>query len=138
MTDRHDIDPARAALITERIDQTFDFVRDVIENPQILETIPNGSMLMFRDVVHQRKSIRLTAYLPKHPGARWGARVTGAAPNTSVGAPPPSESRASWDHGERWPHVAGYDTSDAALDALEGELRNLVRSGRMARRAVGA
>ncbi len=75
--DRSDVDSVPAAQITERIDQTFDFVRDVIDDPQILETIPNGSELVFRDAMDQEHSIRLTAYLPKHPGARWGARASG-------------------------------------------------------------
>lgn len=124
MTDHHEIDPARAAQITERIGQVFDFVRDAIDDPRILEAIPSGSMLMFRDVLHHGQSLRLAAFLPKHPGAHWGARVSGPMPTASAGSPLLS--------------VAGYDTSDAALDALEAELRTVVRPGWTARRAAGA
>jgi hypothetical protein len=135
---KSDVDSVPAAQITERIDQTFDFVRDVIDDPRILETIPNGSELVFRDAVDQERSIRLTAYLPKHPGARWGARVSGVTSTATAGAPPPSETRATPDHGGGWPSVAGFDTSDAALDALVAELRAFAPSGWAARRAIGA
>jgi hypothetical protein len=134
---RNDIDPVQAAQITERINQAFDFVRDVIDDPQILDTIPNGSELAFRDAVDQERSIRLTAYLPKHPGARWGARVSGVTSTATADAPPPSETQATPDYGGGWPSVAGYDTSDVALDALETELRAFAPSGWAARRAAG-
>lgn len=137
MTSRRDFDPAEAAQITERIDQFFTFVRDAIDDPRIIEAIPNDSELMFRDVVHQGLSIRLTAYLPKHPGARWGARVTGMTLNAVAVAPPSSELQTPRDGVERYPTVAGYDTAEAALDALEAEIGAVEQSGTVPRRAAG-
>jgi hypothetical protein len=77
MTDRRDIDPEQAAQITERIGQTFNFVRDAIANPRMLEEIPSGSMLRFRDVFSEGQRIRLTAFLPKQPGAQWDRNGVG-------------------------------------------------------------
>lgn len=135
---RPDIDPIRASQITERIDQGFDFVRDMIDNPQILETIPNESMLMFRDVLRRGWTMRLTAYLPKLPGARWGARVTGMTPTAMPIDSHLRENPAPCDNVDRLPSVAGYDTAEAALDALEAELGAANRAEPVARRAVGA
>lgn len=45
-----DIDDAQAALIDRRIGQAFAFVKDVIDNPQLLDEIPDGSELGFADV----------------------------------------------------------------------------------------
>lgn len=132
------IDPIRASQITERIDQGFDFVQDVIDNPQILETIPNESMLMFRYVLRRVWTMRLTAYLPKHPGARWGARVTGMTPTAIPIDSPSSVTLAPRDDIARLPTVAGHDTAEAALDALEAELGAAERAEPVARRAVGA
>ena len=138
MNYRDGIDPARAAQITERIDQGFDFVRDVVDNPRILETIPHESMLMFLCISHRERTMRLTAYLPKYPGARWGARVTGVAPTAVPVASPQSDSQAPRDDVERLPRVDGYDTAEAALDALEAGIGDAEKSGPVNRRAVGA
>ena len=138
MTDRRDIDPAQAAQITERIGQTFDFVRDAIANPRMLEEIPSGSMLRFRDVLVEDQHVRLTAYLPKQPGAQWNARVSGPVTDGMPGHSLEAGRRLPWIHGERYPTVAGYDTAEAALDALEAEIGAVGRSGQDPRRAVGA
>jgi hypothetical protein len=138
MTSRRNIDPAEAAQITERIDQFFNFVRDAIDDPRIIEAIPNGSELMFRDVEHQGQSIRLTAYLSKDPGARWGARVSGSRQPAAVEVPSPSRIPTIRDRSGQWPSVAGYDTAEAALDALEAAIGTGEQSRPMTRRAVGA
>ncbi len=135
---RPDIDPKRASQITERIDQGSDFVRDVIDNPQILETIPNESMLKFRYVLRRGWTTRLTAYLPKHPGARWGARVTGMTPTAILIDSRSSPTQAPRDEVERLPSVDGYDTAEAALDALETQIGAAERAEPVTRRAVGA
>ena len=138
MTGPHDLDPARVTQITERIDQGFDFIRDVIDNPEILETIPHESMLMFRNVSRRGRTIRLTAYLPKQPDARWGARVTGMTPIAVPVASPLSESHTPLDALNRLPRVTGHDTAEAALDALETEIAAGEQSGPVTRRAAGA
>ena len=138
MTYHDDIDPARAAQITERIDQGFDFVRDVIDDPRILETIPHESMLMFRHVLRHGETMRLTAYLPKNPGASWGARVTGKTPAAVTAAPPSSETQIPRDAVDRSPSVAGFDTSEAAINTLEAEITSVEWFEPATRRAVGA
>lgn len=76
MTD-HDIDDERAALITKRIGQGFDFVRDVIDFPKILEMIPDKSQLLFRDFDIEGIDVRLAAYASPDRAGLWEARVTG-------------------------------------------------------------
>lgn len=130
MTSQHSIDPAEAAQITENLDRAFDFMRDVIDDPYILETIPDGSMLIFRNISLDGQIVRLIAFLPKQPGVRWGARVSGVVP---LDAP-----LAARGLGSDGPSVGGYETADAALDALEAEIRLAEPSRWISRRAVGA
>jgi hypothetical protein len=129
MTSRREISPAEAAQTTQRIDQFFNFMRDAIDDPQILESMPSDSTLMFRDIVHKGQLIRLTAFLPKQLGALWGARVSGIVP---LGAP-----LAVGGRGSEGPSVAGHDTADAALDALESEIGAVTPSQPDAQHAAG-
>ena len=137
MTDSRDIGPAQAAQITKRIGQTFDFVRDAIDDPRILEHVPSGSTLMFRGRMHQGRQIRLVAYRPQRSTARWGAHVSGATSTDAPGPPPCIETRSSGRRGERWPSVEDYETAAAALDALEARLRDAELSDWVSQRAVG-
>jgi hypothetical protein len=138
MTDRRDIDPEQAAQITERIGQTFNFVRDAIANPRMLEEIPSGSMLRFRDVFSEGQRIRLTAFLPKQPGAQWDARVTGTVLETIPERSAEAERQPPLIHLERYPSVVGYETAEAALDALAAKISADSQSGPVDRRAIGA
>ncbi|MDQ3226420.1 MAG: hypothetical protein M3Q50_07305 [Chloroflexota bacterium] len=136
MTDPYDVDRAQAAQITERIGQTFDFVRDAIDDPRILALIPSGSTVMFRDGMHQGRQIRLIAYRPKQPSARWGAEVSEAALSAVADSSQIPETEPLR-RGRRWPCVEGYLTAAAALDALEAKLRDAERPGWASRHAVG-
>jgi hypothetical protein len=108
MTEHDDVDQERAALISKRISQTFNFARDVVDDPRTLEVIPSGSTLTFRDVEIAGRQFRLVAY--RLPGAtnRWAARLTGASP-----------SMATTGHGVMVPASIESDISaGAALDAF--------------------
>jgi hypothetical protein len=121
MSDDDDIDPIQAVQITRRIGQTFDFVRDVIDAPGTLEDIPNGSVLIFRDVIIDQTPIHLTAYATDPVSGHWSARVTGPASVLSAG-------QYSEETGE---------TAAAALDKLETRLREDARVTWSRPRAVG-
>jgi len=138
MTAQRDIDPAEAAQITERIGQTFDFVRDAIANPRMLEEIPNGSTLGFRDILIEDQHVRLTAYRPKQPDAQWDARVSGPVVDTSPGQSIETGRQLPWVATGRYPTVAGYETAEAALDALEAAISATEQTEPKTRRAVGA
>jgi hypothetical protein len=121
------IDDVQAALIDQRIGQAFAFVHDVIAAPGILEEIPDGSELVFRDVAFRGVSLRLTAHLSGLRPHHWTARVTGPAPvatesqrwtpRTDVGA-----KGGKWSTPATYPEQAA--TPQAALDALEAKLRD--------------
>ena len=123
----HTIDPGRAALITKRIGQAFAFARDVVDAPRLLEEIPEGSTLLFRDATFQGELIRLTAHpSPDHPGW-WTARVTGPAHFATRGerSSPPTFPESG-------------PTAKDALDALEERLREAELPQPSTRRASGA
>ena len=73
-----DIDETQAAVIDQRIEQGFAFLRDALDRPELLTEIPDGATLRFRDVALDREQgvVRLTAYqAPGMPG--WAATITG-------------------------------------------------------------
>ncbi len=72
-----DLTPEQAALIDHRLDQAFAFIRDVIDDPVILEEIPGGSSLRFSDVTIGDVEVRLTAYPDEGPSWSWTACITG-------------------------------------------------------------
>lgn len=128
MSQHDDIDDARAALIDQRIGQLFDFLGDVIDDPLLLDAIPSGSTLAFRDVEIRGFRFRLTAY--QAPGARdqWSALVTGYT-KAGFGNEPetqPVENHTNPPPVTRLPGVQTGKTAKSAMDALEGELRGLV------------
>lgn len=137
----HTIDPDRAALITKRMAQAFAFARDVIDAPRLLEDIPDGATLLFRDVEFQGEQVRLTAHSsPDRPGW-WTARVTGPAQLATESRrwDPPTETRGM---GGKWSSPPTFPeqgpTPKDALDALEEKLSESDRLAPIARRASGA
>jgi hypothetical protein len=71
-----DIDDHRAKTIDQRIRQSFAFAQDVVENPSILEEIPDGSTLAFLDTETAGSHVRLTASRRANIDAKWTARAT--------------------------------------------------------------
>jgi hypothetical protein len=51
MSANHYVEPKRAAQIEQRIGQAFDFAIDVVEMPEMLEELPDESVLGFHDDV---------------------------------------------------------------------------------------
>ena len=126
-----DIDDAQAEVIDQRIGQTFAFLRDVLANPALVEKIPTGATLRHRDMALDGVSVvvRLTAY--RTPAmATWSAIVSGVD-----GTPPQWAQAGRWHMHDPYAwHVhlpnkkritfdATGETPDAALDALEAEVR---------------
>lgn len=109
MNEHKTIDPARAAVINQRIGQTFNFMRDVIDDPRLLTVVPAGSTLFFRDVEIPGLQIRLVAYRVPDTESRWAARMTGSA---RTGGNEPG-------HGYMVPaSIESDESAEAALDAF--------------------
>lgn len=127
MNQYDDIDDARAALIDHRIGQSFEFLGDIIADPRLLDAIPDGSRLAFRDVAIGPFRFRLTAYRPPDARDCWHALVTGRhdADSQDESETPPNPPLIGRS-GAAQPVVATGKTATSALDALEAELRALV------------
>ena len=128
MSDYDDNDDAQANVIDARLGQGFAFLRDVLANPSLVKIIPAGSLLRHRDVVfgHALVSVRLTAYKPPAQDT-WSAAIVGFGGRTA-------QAMRTADHDSRSvigtrgvarQHflVSHGKTAEAALDALEAELR---------------
>jgi hypothetical protein len=84
MDERDDgIDEARAATITANIDRAFAFVADVIDDPAILERIPDDPRRVIREARVGGHHLRLAAYRPE-VSERWGISVTGGIGEADV------------------------------------------------------
>ena len=77
MSERNSIDDRRSAQITERIGETFDFMRDVLDDPAILDEIPAGAEIELRTVTIGDHAYRIVAYRSESDRERWIARTTG-------------------------------------------------------------
>jgi hypothetical protein len=125
MNEQDDSDEAQAAVIDQRIGQGFAFLRDVIDDPTVVEAIPTGASLRFRDVAiaqgQVRVQVRLTAYRAPED-RRWGARVTGFTSEFVPWASAFVDRLARDSAGFAVDATRG--TAEAALDALEAELRD--------------
>ena len=136
----HSIGPKRAELITKRMAQAFAFARDVIDAPVLLEEIPDGATLRFRDIEFRGEQMRLTAHpSPDRPGW-WAARVTGPATIAAASRrwEPPIETRGmggKWSSPPLFPESG--PTAKDALDALEEKLHESDGPLATARRATG-
>jgi hypothetical protein len=58
MNGYNEIDTARGAQIDRRLGQSFALARDVIDDPSILDDIPDGSRLTFRDIALRQLQVR--------------------------------------------------------------------------------
>lgn len=118
------IDPARVVTIETRIDQAFAFAQDVIECPELLDDIPDGATLYFRDVVYEGITLRLTAHPNQSRPGWWTARVTGplsvALPSRQWTPPVGVCGAGRWGSPPTYPE--GGPTPKEALDALQEKL----------------
>ena len=136
MNDSDDVNDAQAAQIDQRLGQAFAFMRDMIDAPAVLDEIPDGTRLFFRDVVWQGQQLRLTAHPSSERPGWWTARITGPAEialRSMRWAPPPGSrgQAGKWGSPPTFPESA--PTIDAALDALEEKLRDADSASRMVR-----
>ena len=116
----------RIATIELRLDQAFAFCRDVLENPALLEEIPDGSTLRFSDVIIEDAVFHLTAYPDTGPNWMWTAKVTGPADKIVNWRERAGASRFGTEEtrGSAAAHSAHGHTAEDALSALETTLRD--------------
>jgi hypothetical protein len=117
------------ATIERRLDQAIAFFRDVLENPALLEEIPDGSTLRFSDAVIEDVAFRLTAYPDAGPNWAWTAKVTGPADKVAIGRERADAScLGTKETGDSTSTQVGHGhTAEEALSALEEKLRDASR-----------
>ena len=113
MSDPNAIDRERAAQITQRIGETFDFARDVLNDPTILDEIPDGAEIVNRNVTVQDQVYHIVAYRDDREREQWIARTTGT---TSPGS---TRDRRFWISIRLHSGVS----AQAAMDSVESALR---------------
>jgi hypothetical protein len=116
----------QVATIERRLDQAFAFFRDVLENPELLEEIPDGSTLRFSEVMIGDVTFQLTAYPDIGPNWVWTAKVTGPADKVVMGRERADASRFGTEEtrGSTSTPIGHGHTAEDALSALEDKLRN--------------
>ncbi len=124
MSERNAIDGKRAALITERIGETFDFMRDVLDDPTILEEIPDGAEIELRNVAIGEHPYRIVAYRSEGNPERWIARTTGQT-NLNL-----ARDRRFWVSVQLFSDVS----AEAAMDSVESALRAAAEADQIAHR----
>ena len=122
MSRQRHLDPEQIAKINERIRETFDFARDVIDDPTILEEIPDGAELDTRHVIIDPHVYHIVAFRSDRDPDIWVARTTGRSNGDESAAASSSmlirhESDIS---------------AKAAMDSVESALQAAVRSGHLA------
>jgi hypothetical protein len=124
MSDRNAIDNERAAQITERIGETFDFMRDVLDDPSLLEEIPDESEIELRTVTIGEHAYRIVAYRAESNPQRWIARTTG---RSNLDLP---RDRRFWVSIQLHSDVS----AEAAMNSVESALRAAAENDRFAHR----
>lgn len=124
MSDRNIIDDSRAAQITERIGETFDFMRDVLDDPAILDEIPDGAEIELRNVTIGDHAYRIVAYRSESEPNRWLARTTS---RTHHDLP---RDRHFWVS----VRLLSGISAEAALNSVESALRAAEESDQLAHR----
>jgi hypothetical protein len=73
-----DLSDDQAAEVDQGIERFGEFMRDVLQQPKIVNDIPDGSTLSLHrlNLPQYSQPVRLTAFRPKH-AERWSVRVTG-------------------------------------------------------------
>lgn len=123
MNDRHIYTPEEKAMIELRIEQGFTFLQDVLENPAIVEVVPEGSEFRFQEVVAGATNFHLVAFRPQNaPEDPWVARVIKPAEYASEhrNVARPEDVPGAGGNPVTRPEVG--DTAEAALEALAAKL----------------
>ena len=126
MRERNAIDDKRAAQITERIGETFAFMRDVLDDPAILEEIPDGAEIELRNVTIGEHGYHIVAYRAESNPERWLARTTG---RTNLDLAP---------HRRFWVSVRLLSgvSAEAAMNSVESALRAAEETDQRAHRSA--
>lgn len=124
MSSHNAIDDARAAKITERIGETFDFMRDVLDDPSLLQEIPDEAEIELRNVTVGEDEYRIVAYRSGSAPDRWIARTTGHTNRDS------SRAHRFWVSVRLLSGVS----AEAALNSVESALRAAEETDQLAHR----
>lgn len=124
MSDHNAIDDTRAAQITERIGETFAFLHDVLDDPAILEEIPNEAEIDLRNVTIGEQAYHIVAYRSESDPERWIARTTGR-PTLDL-----AHDRPFWAS----IRISSAVSADAAMNGVEAALRAAAETEQLARR----
>jgi len=126
--ERH-LSPDEVTQTTKTLRLAGQFFRDVLDDPAVLEEIPNDAALAFTEVSIPGYRLRLTASQPAVTNAEWTACVSGYIEGRSASPAPGRVSRPNM------AAVATGATAAAALGALEEKLRVADLAVRQARGA---
>ena len=124
MSQRNAIDDKRAAQITERIGETFEFMRDVLDDPAILEEIPDEAEIELRNVTIGERAYRIVAYRSESSPERWFARTTG---RTNLDRSPGLSFWVSI-------RLVSGVSAEAAMNGVESALRAAAETDKLAHR----
>jgi hypothetical protein len=124
MNDPNAIDDERAARITERIGETFDFMRDVLDDPSILNEIPDEAEIEVRQVTISGQIYRIVAYRAESGPERWIARTTGRTSSDTIRGHDFSVSI----------RLGSTVSVEAALDGVEAALKAAEETDQVAHR----
>ncbi len=124
MSDSNTLDRERTAQITDRIGETFDFARDVLHDPSILDEIPDGAELGLRNVTVQEQTYHIVAYRSESEPACWIARTTGRTNPGRV------RDRHFWVSIRLQSDVS----AEAAMDSVESALRTAEETDQVSHR----
>lgn len=124
MNDSHAIGLERMAQITERIGETFDFARDVLDDPTILDEIPDGAEIELRHVTIHDQTYHVVAYRAGAESERWVARTTG---RTRLDGIPDRHFWVSI-------RLGSGVSAEAAMDGVESALRAAEEADQVAHR----
>lgn len=123
------LNPEQEERIDQRIDEAFEFMRDMLNDPGALEVIPNDATLTFRHVVVEGVTFHLAAYQDPEDESLWIARVTGPAAWAIEGRhPQPPLLEQHRGKGGKWgsppTHPEHGRTAEEALASLAEKLRD--------------
>ena len=124
MSDPDFIDDERAARITKRIGETFDFARDVLDDPSILDEIPDGAEIEIRHVTVSGQTYHIVAFRSEFGPERWVARTTGWTSSETVGDRPFSVSI----------RLHSSVSAEAAIDGVKAALKAAEATDQIAHR----
>lgn len=124
-----DLTPEQEATIDQRMGQAFDFLRDVLADPTILDDIPGGATLRFSEVTIGETTFHLTAFPDEGAeffSPRWTARVTAPAEWAAAGRAPVGHplNGAGGKWGSPPTHPETGRTAEDALRNLEHKLHD--------------